>query len=249
LEELYGALERFALEHGGAFPYDLSALVPAYVDDPRFTTGERGVREIEYEGGLYMPSADDDLELAGDLDITPDEAVGLYAEGAALRVEPFLTELVSESWLIAPSGRVVLYLDGTTAWENYPESVPPLPQEVIELRANDHTLSCQGNLRLLGTALENWLRDWEEMYPQDLESLYPRWLTDLQLLACPEEELHAICYELVYSAQARPAEEEFPSPEAAVEYYATMPVVVEVGNPHLGGHNVLYMDGHVEWQP
>lgn len=249
LKEVYGALQRYAREHNGAFPGELAELVPAHLDNSVLVPGAEGVREVEYQRGFEMPPSPDESLPSDDarLDVTPDEAPGLYAEGAEERVEPFFTELMSESWKIAPCGRAVLYLDGTTAWVVDPTTVPPLPPALAERWANQRMLACQDNMRKLGTALGRWLRDWEGIYPLNLETLYPEWLTDLSVLGCPEEEPHTVCYELLYTGEARPTEEDFASPEAAAEYYATMPVVVEIGEPHFGGRNVLYMDGHTDW--
>lgn len=196
-----------------------------------------------------MPSPPEDGFPSDARDVTPDEALALYAEGSEQRVEPFFTELVSETWTVAPCGIAVLYLDGTTAWESDPAAVPPLPQELVERRARQRMVACQDNMKKLGAVLGRWLREWDGRYPLNLEMLYPEWLSDLRVLTCPEEEPHTICHEFVYSGEMRPAEEEFASPEAAAEYYATTPVIVEIGEPHFGGHNVLYMDGHVDWHP
>jgi len=248
LKGVYGALQRYAREHNGTFPYELTELVPAYLDDSGLAAGAEGVREVTYQGGLEMPpSPEDRLPPEVRVDVTPEEAPDLYAEGAEERVAPFFTELMSESWKIAPCGRAILYLDGTTAWVADPATVPPVPSELADRRANQRMLACQANMRKLESALVRWLRDWEGAYPLNLESLYPEWLTDLSVLTCPEEEPHTICYELVYTGEARPLEEDFASPEAAAEYYATMPVVVEIDAPHFSGRNVLYMDGQTEW--
>ena len=248
LKEVYGALQRYAGEHNGAFPGELTELVPAHLDDSGLVAGAQGVREIGYQRGFEMPPSPGESLPSDDarLDVAPDEAPGLYAEGADERVEPFFTELVSESWKIAPCGRAVLYLDGTTAWVVDSTAVPPLPPELAERGANRRMLACQDNMRKLSTALGRWLRDWEGIYPLNLETLYPQWLTDLSVLGCPEEEPHTVCYELLYTGEARPTEEDFASPEAAAEYYATMRVLVEIGEPHFGEYNVLYMDGHTE---
>jgi hypothetical protein len=249
LKEVYGALQRYAREHNGAFPDELTELVPAHLDDSGLVVGAQGVREVEYQRGSEMPPSPEESLPSDDarIDVAPEEAPGLYAEGAEERVEPFFTELMSESWKIAPCGRAVLYLDGTTAWVVDPTTVPPLPPELAERGANQRMLGCQDNMRNLSTALGRWLSDWEGIYPLNLESLYPEWLTDLSVLGCPEEEPHTVCYELRYTGEAGPAEEDFASPEAAAEYYATMPVVVEIDAPHFAGRNVLYMDGHTDW--
>jgi RNA polymerase sigma-70 factor (ECF subfamily) len=249
LKEVYGALQRYAREHSGTFPDELPELVPAYLDDSGLVVGAQGVREVEYQRGMQMPPRPDEtLPSDARLDVSPQEAPELYANGADERVEPFFTELISESWNIAPCGRAVLYLDGTTAWARDPAKVPPLPPDVAERRANQRMLACQENMSRLGSALGRWLRDWEGIYPLNLESLYPAWLTDLRVMGCPEEEPHTVCYELLYTGESRPIDEDFETPEAATEYYATMPVLVETGEPHFGGRNVLYMDGHTEWR-
>ena len=249
LKKVYAALKQYAQERNGALPYELTELIPAYLDDPHLAVGVPGVRDIAYQGGLQMPSPPEDGFPSDARDVTPDEALALYAEGSEQRVEPFFTELVSETWTVAPCGIAVLYLDGTTAWESDPAAVPPLPQELVERRARQRMVACQDNMKQLGAVLGRWLSEWDGRYPLNLEMLYPEWLSDLRVLTCPEEEPHTICHEFVYSGEMRPAEEEFASPEAAAEYYATTPVIVEIGEPHFGGHNVLYMDGHVDWHP
>jgi len=249
LKRIYDALKRYAQERGGRLPYKLSDLVPDYLDDGALVVGEPGVRDITYAGGLSLPSAQDStISRSAHPDMSPEEALALYADSSDERLEQFFTELVSESWRIAPSGRAILYLDGTTAWEAEPKAEPPLPQELVEPREKERMTVCQNNMKQIGSVLRSWLQEWEGRYPLNVGMLYSR-LGNPNVLTCPDAKPHTVSYEFVTLGKTRPPEDEFDSAEAAAEYYSTTPVAIESGEPHLGGHNVLYMDGHTEWHP
>jgi len=124
LKKVYAALKRYAQERDGALPVELSELLPNYLDDESLVTGEPGIRDVAYEGGLSIPqprtrTVDMPSELAAD------EALSVRAESSEGSLDPFFTELMSESWKMAPRGRAILYLDGTTRWEEDPASKPP----------------------------------------------------------------------------------------------------------------------------
>ena len=92
-------------------------------------------------------------------------------------------------------------------------------------------MKCLNNLRQIGFALHMFAADYDEKFPESLNNLYPKYISESDMLRCPTKN---IAYAYVKGLT------EGSSPDAIIAYD------VSVEN-HGDGRNVLFVDGHVKW--
>jgi prepilin-type processing-associated H-X9-DG protein len=93
---------------------------------------------------------------------------------------------------------------------------------------------CMSNLKQIGVAIHVYSTDNRDRFPKSFTELVPRYLLDRALLECPSDPGDvAYGYVSGLTAAGRP----------------TWVMAFDLDDNHDGdGRNVLYLDGHVEWQ-
>ena len=111
---------------------------------------------------------------------------------------------------------------------------------VGKTRERARRADCANNLRQIGIALHNYATDHNERFSESLDALYPNYIDDLDVFACPSTG------------------SEIPSAPSGGDYLyhsgltesaaSTEPLVEDkAGNHSQAGKNVLFVGGHVKW--
>ncbi|MBN1794231.1 MAG: type II secretion system protein [Candidatus Omnitrophica bacterium] len=99
---------------------------------------------------------------------------------------------------------------------------------------------CANNLRQIGIALSLYATDHGERFPQSLDELYPEYVDDMEVFACPS------------SGNSTPSD-----PSGGDYAYHTgltassdsiEPIAADKSGNHKHGGNVLYVGGQVKWE-
>jgi prepilin-type processing-associated H-X9-DG protein len=247
----------------------LAELVPDYIDslDAIRNTKERqiayapelfsGVGDLMSEGDIIGPTA----TLHQDLEI-PDR----YME-----MEWALEDQWDGRFLImgkpglsvsSPSLDVRITADRFGRIQDAPlnaaSSGEDLSEAMLEMRRKAQMASCQNNMKQLGLVIKMFQLEHEgSMTPPGWHSVFPEYLGHVGILTCPGGEAHTFGYELVFPATMP---EFFDDLLAEVEGFTIeeadgsrifqnyIPIVIETGECNeLGGRNVTFLDGHVEF--
>jgi len=111
---------------------------------------------------------------------------------------------------------------------------------VGQARERARRADCSNNLRQIGIALHNYATDHNERFPASLNALYPNYIDDLKVFACPSSG---------NETPSAPDGGDYTYYTGLTEAAASTEVILEdnAGNHGTSGKNVLYVGGNVEW--
>lgn len=111
---------------------------------------------------------------------------------------------------------------------------------VAKTRERARRADCANNLRQIGIALHNYATDHNERFPEDLDVLYPNYIDDLDVFACPSAGSET---------PSAPSGGDYTYHSGLTEAAASTEPLAEdnEGNHGEAGKNVLYVGGHVKW--
>jgi len=262
--KLSAALYSYARANGDRFPSALDELVPDYLQDDSAFAGSDGL-ETEYSRPGMIP-ADKVVDWASydTEEFSGEERLLLLEEQDLGRFHAFFDEMVVHRHLEFPEGRVVIYLDGSVAWDGV-DTVPShlLPQEHSRIEGEKER-TCAGRLQKLGQALLNFADDHDGLFPTRMqallnfaddhdglfptriEMLWPVYLKDAQNLCCPSRGPREVAYDIVCLGEQLPGADEL---ELDPELFSTIPLAIETEDAHRDGFHMVTADRQVEWRP
>ena len=113
---------------------------------------------------------------------------------------------------------------------------------VGKTRERARRADCANNLRQIGIALHNYATDHNEHFPGGLDALYPDYIDDLDVFACPS---------VSSGGSGSPSGGDYLYHSGLTEAAASTEALLEdkAGNHGEAGKNVLYVGGHTKWVP
>jgi len=244
--KLSAALYSYAKASRDRFPAALEELVPDFLPDDSSFAG-RDSRETEYlRPGMIPTDKVVDWVLYDTEELSAEERLLLFDEQDVGRFHAFFEEMVVQQHLDFPEGRVVIYLDGSVAWDgidNVPSHLLPQVHSRIE---GQHERTCMARLKELGGALLGFADDHDGLFPTQLEMLWPAYLKNAQNLCCPRSGPREVAFDVVCLGDQLPSVDEL---ELNPELLATMPLAIETQDVHRDGFHIVTADGQVEWRP
>jgi len=109
---------------------------------------------------------------------------------------------------------------------------------VNKMRERADVIKCSANVRLLSLALHMYAADHDDMFPQDLGSLYPGYVKEEQVFDCPASKFIGTAAKSDY--EYIPGLSESSMPSEVIIYDRD-------GNHNGFGRNVVRVNGSVEW--
>lgn len=248
--KLSDALYRYAQSHGDRFPVALDDLVPEFVpdlDNPgRENQSTVSGRRTVYAQPTMVPTDElVDWAAYAEEELTVEDRFSLLSQRFLGRLDAFFVEMVVMEWTRFPQGSVIIYRDGSVAYEglrNVPVLLMPDEHERI---ANGYERECLRNIRSVGRALVRFAADHGGLFPISTEMLWPTYLTDADALCCPEAAPHEIAYEIVCLDGEYPTADEI---ELDPGLLPSIVLAVEVENFHRNGFHMVTADEEVVWK-
>lgn len=114
-------------------------------------------------------------------------------------------------------------------------SLTPL---VNKMRERANMIKCSNNIRMVSLALHMYAADHDDGFPPDLRSLYPYYIKEEKVFHCPSARAAGTAEKCDYEYVAGLAES---SPPAKIIVYD------REENHKKKGHNILRVNGSVEW--
>lgn len=251
LQLMYAVLRQYAELHDGAFPPSIDAL--AIQDAATMALFEDSAgRNVTYMPGVELPDpmrpADPPVE---PIDTYADRLMAyesqLRAAGFAQLCWPDILLRVryadmSIEGTADAMGRIRV-VDETALTA----SSPAATQRLAGLRARD-----QNNLKQLGLVIKMFQNEHRDFTPPGWLSVYPEYLTDVSILTSPKDPAGKDSYDYLLPATNIEAilRETLEDPEnraAWAQAMSQIPVVINKTDWPDGGRNILYADGHVEY--
>ena len=268
VSQLFAAIQKFR-DDTGAFPMTLAELVPDYIDSLDAIRNTKD-RQIAYAPELFSKVGD----LMSESDIIGPTA-GLYQDleipdrymewewALEDRWDGRFMAMGKPGLSVSHSGlnvRITANRSGRIqeAPLNVVSSGEELSEVMLEAQRMARNASCKNNLKQLALVIVMFQHEHEgSMTPPGWHSVYPEYLGDVAILTCPGGEAHTLGYEIVFPATMA---EYFDDLAAELDGITTgevvarqqsemrTPLVIETGECNeLGGRNVAFLDGHVEF--
>lgn len=264
LQELARAFFKYHFEHQARPPATLEQLAPAYLLDFHPYTPEAGVLLT------YTPPPPKVPEVPGESDYNTDVENGAARQArmmeversAARRLAPVLLDPTPIVYAVYDRFDLVLVItpNGNVGAPDevacqHPARVAPL----TDRQKADHMESCQNQMKQLGLSLRMFEdEDREKRFPAGWFMIYPEYVPDPCILACPGAPEIEVAYEILFPAVTSneleatydrlfPGEVDPGSPNARAHRIAHIPLIIELHEcSESGERNVLFLDGHVE---
>lgn len=111
---------------------------------------------------------------------------------------------------------------------------------VAGMRERGRRVTCANNLKQIGAALHMYAADYHEQFPAKLGDLYPNYIDDEKVFDCPSNSSEGT---------AQSSDYDYTATKSLLDA-TTDTVVTDKADNHKGkGGNVLYIGGHVKWDP
>lgn len=251
LQLMYAVLRRYADLHDGRFPPSIDAMVIQDADTlALFEDGDD--RDVTYIPGAELPSALRPAEPPIEpIDTYPDRLVAyenqLRAAGFAQVLWPDVVLRVAYGEMDIEGtadamGRISVLdktaLAGTT---------PAAAERLAALRAQD-----QNNLKQLGLVIKMFQNEHHEYTPPGWLTVYPEYLTDTSILTSPKDPAGTDSYDYLLPATNVEAIvaatiDRNQDPARWAQALSELPLAINRTDWPDGGRNILYADGHVEY--
>jgi hypothetical protein len=250
-QKISKAIYEYARAHRDRFPSALDDLVPEFISEDEISgratvLGQGSPIETTYSRPSVIPTDEVvDWDAYGEEEISVDDRFEILSQRSLPRFDAYFEEMAALEWSEFPAGRVIIYLDGSVAYDGV-KTVPEvlLPEE-YKRALEENERACLGNVNVLGRAIIAFANDHEGLFPTSIDMLWPEYLKDAGALCCPERPPHEIVHEIPVLGDELPTEEDV---EGDPDLLSTIIIVEEPDEPHRGGFHLLSADGKAVWK-
>ncbi|MFA6239421.1 MAG: zf-HC2 domain-containing protein [Candidatus Hydrogenedentales bacterium] len=266
VQAMYPPLKSYAEANNSVMPPSLAALVPDYADEAMYASTPE--RRITYHAGLSLfdvslhkePAYSDTLAVMSQQMLAHEQSLR-KAYGRDLPIAPMILEVAYPGEKISATLTV---MGGVRVTDESVPSAGPVPQAAQNaMRASD-----QNNLKQLGLVIKMYQNEHRfECTPPGWLTVYPEYLTDINVLTSPWDEEGTLSYVYFFPARSQNELLEIGAavsgdpnlvgvdlstveiPSAIPKLQSEIPMVAD--NRDIPGEaearrNILFLDGHVE---
>ncbi len=249
--QLSNALYAYARVHNDLFPTALADLTPEFM--PAAETFDEDLKlvlaghDTVYARPVSRPTDElVDWTAYAVEELTVDEQFDMLRQRRLGLFDAFFEEMAVVEWTEFPAGRVIIYLDGSVAYDGMKDVPKLLMPKVFKQTAVAREKTCLTNIRRLGRALLSFSDDHGGLFPLTLDMLWPTYLKDANLLTCPERPPHEIAFDIPCLGKEYPTDSEI---ESDPDILSTIVLAVETENSHRNGFHIVTADGQATWKP